>query len=299
MLGPSGVSLSADLPLSHPLKAFVERLRELGYIEGENISFEMRSAEYQLERLPALAVDLVRTKVDLIVANGTLSVRAAQAATKSVPIVFADVADPVGTGLVQSLARPGANVTGAANLLGETTPKQLELLREIIPGLSDVAVLRNPTNAATAFMYGNLEVAANRIGVRLHPADAQTTAEVARAVGAASQKRRKGMIVLTDHFFYQERARIVELAAMAKLPVAYSHQEFAEAGGLMAYAYNVRDVYLLAATYVDRVLKGAKPSSLPVEQPTKFYLVVNMKTARTLGVTFPPSILLRADKVIE
>lgn len=299
MLSPSGMSSAADPPLSNPLKAFVERLRELGYSEGKNVSIEMRFAEYRIERLPALAADLVRAKVDVIVAGGTASVLAAQAATKSVPIVMADVADPVGTGLVQSLARPGGNVTGAANLLGATTPKQLELLREVVPGLSDVAVLRNPTNAATAFMYGNLEAAANRIGVRLHPVDAQTTAEIARAMGVGAQRRAKGMIVLTDHFFYQERMRIVELAAAAKLPAAYSHQEFAKAGGLMAYAYSVRDVYLLAATYVDRILKGAKPSALPVEQPSKFYLVVNMKTAKALGITVPQSVLVRADEVIR
>ncbi len=279
--------------------ALRESLRELGYVEGQNIAIEYRFAEGRPERLPALAEDLVRLKVDVIVAPSPPAPQAAKRATSTIPIVFVVIGDPVAQGLVASLARPGSNITGLANLAQEVVGKQLELLKEVAPKVSRVAVLQNPTNQAHPFVLRQAEGAARTLGVQLHIAHAGTPPEIDAAFAAMRSQRAGGVLVLRDALFLAQRAQIVALAAKSRLPAVYGLREEAQAGGLMAYGASAPAMYRRAATYVDKILKGAKPADLPVEQPTKFELVINLKTAKALGLTIPPSLLGRADEVIE
>jgi putative ABC transport system substrate-binding protein len=290
---------STDPSSVHVLGAFFQRLRELGYVEGQNLTVERRFAEGKYERFPDLAADLVRLKVDIIVAAGGLSPFAAQRATKTIPIVMTNQADPVGSGLVASLARPGGNITGLSLLISEIVGKQLELFKEVIPKVSRVAVLRNPANKTHALSLKEVEVAARSLRFQPQSFDARGSGEFDGAFAAMTRERAGALLVLSDPMFWFNRTRIADLAAKQRLPTMFAQREHAEAGGLMAYGANLSDTLRQAATFVDKILKGAKPADLPVEQPTKFELVINLKTAKALGLTIPPSLLGRADEVIR
>jgi ABC-type uncharacterized transport system substrate-binding protein len=294
-------ALSGSGPqVQRPLDAFRQRLRELGYVEGQSIAIEYRWAEGKVERLPALAAELVRLKVDVIVASGGLPVaQAAQQAPKTIPIIMTGPADPVAAGLVASLARPGGNITGLAIISHELVGKELELLREVVPKVSRVAVLWNPTNPGNTLQLRAAEASAQALGVRLQPLEARGPGEIDRAFAAMTRERAGALLVLLDSMLLAQRDRIAALAAQNRLPAVYGLQLHADAGGLMAYAANELDVSRGIASYVDRILKGAKPADLPIEQPTKFELVINLKTAKALGLTIPPSLLQPADQVIE
>jgi putative tryptophan/tyrosine transport system substrate-binding protein len=288
----------------HLREAFRQGLRDLGYVEGRNLVIEYRDAEGKRERLPALAAELVALKVDVIVTEGgnTVVPLAAKQATRTLPIVFASAADPVGSGLVTSLARPGGNVTGLSGLSTELVGKRLELLTQAAPGVGQVAVLWLPGvygERTEKEMLTGAEVAARGLGVRLQFVEARGPADFDRAFSDMTRARAGALTVLPSNMFTREHRRLVDLAAKNRLPAVYSLREFVDAGGLMSYAASLTDSCRRAATYVDRILKGAKPGDLPVEQPTKFELVINLKTARTLGLTIPPSVLSRADQIIE
>ncbi len=286
----------------HLGEAFLQGLRDLGYVEGRNLVIEYRYAEGKLERLPALAAELVALKVDVIVAGNQVSALAAKQATKTIPIVFPIAADPVGSRLVTSLARPGGNVTGSSVLVPELVGKCLEQLTQALPKVSRVAVLWPPGAAGERTekdMLKAAESAARALGVRLQAVEARGPADFDRAFSAMTRARAGALTVLPTAMFLSERRRLVDLAAKNRLPAVYGLREFVDDGGLMAYGPNYADLYRRAATYVDKILKGAKPGDLPVEQPTKFELVINLKTAKALGLTIPPSLLLRADEVIE
>jgi len=287
----------------HLREAFLQGLRDLGYVEGGNVVIEYRDAEGKPERLPALAAELVGLKVDVIfVGGGTLAALAAMQATRTVPIVFAGVADPVGSGLGTSLARPGGNVTGLSMLAPELVGKCLELLTQAVPGVSRVAVLWHPGalgERTSKDMLKEAEVAARALGVRLQFVEARGPAYFDRAFSDMTKARAGALTVLTSNMFFIERRRLVDLAAKHRLPAVYQWREGVDAGGLMAYGPNVTDLFRRAAPYVDKILKGAKPGDLPVEQPTKFELVINLKTAKALGLTIPQSLLIRADEVIQ
>jgi putative ABC transport system substrate-binding protein len=288
----------------HLLEAFRQGLRDLGYVEGRNLVIEIRSAEGKLERLPALAAELVALKVDVIFAGGgTLPALAAKQPTRALPIVFADAADPVTSGLVTSLARPGGNVTGFFSLFAELLSKRLELLKQAVPGVSRVAVLWQPgglPERTEKDMLKGAEVAARALGVRVQFVEARGPAEFDGAFSEMTRARAGALTVLTSVMFLSGRRRLVDLAAKNRLPTVFSGRDWVDAGGLMAYGRpNVPDLFRRAATYVDKILKGAKPADLPVEQPTKFELIINLKTAKALGLTIPPSALARADQVIQ
>jgi len=295
--------LVGDLTAStHLREAFRQGLRDLGYVESRNLVIEYRSAEGKSERLPALAAELVALKVDVIVAPNTPAALAAKQATRTLPIVFIGVGDPVTSGLVISLARPGGNVTGLSVLSPELVGKWLELLKQAVPGVSRVAALWQPgamDERSETEMFKGAEVAAQALGVRLQFVEARGPADFERAFSDMTRARAGALTVRPAPMFVSERRRLVDLAAKNRLPAVYAWREFVDAGGLMAYGPNLADLYRRAATYVDKILKGAKPGDLPVEQPTKFELVVNLKTAKTLGLTIPPSVLGRADQVIE
>jgi putative ABC transport system substrate-binding protein len=286
------------------LNAFVDRLRELGYVEGRNIIIERRFAEGKIEQLPSLAAELVSLKVDVIMVGPAFAyfpgsaVVAASRLTKAVPIVMF-VGDPVRSGLVASLARPGGNITGLSLYNPEIAVKQLELLKEVIPRLAVVAILQNPTDSSHALSLNELHVAARSLRVQLQVLQAREPDEFETAFAAMTRERASALLVLGDSMFLAQRARIADLAKRQVLPTIFVQREHAEAGGLMAYGANVRDIFRRAATYVDKILKGAKPADLPVEQPTKFELVINLKTAKALGLTIPQSLVLRADEVIQ
>jgi putative tryptophan/tyrosine transport system substrate-binding protein len=285
---------SAPDPL---VEAFRQGLRDLGHIEGQNVAIEYRWAEGQDERLPGLAADLVRIGVDVIVAGGTQAL-AIRDHTTTIPIVMPVAADPVGAGLVASIARPGGNVTGLAFLSEELPGKWMELLKETLPRISRVAILWHPATEAGQVRVS--EAAAESLGLRIHALKVQRPGDLATTFAEAQRRHAEGLIVLSSPFLYAHRARLVELAAKHRLPTMYHQREFVvEAGGLMSYGPNLRDLFRRAATYVDRILKGAKPADLPVEQPTRFELVVNLKTAKALGLTIPTSVLARADEIIE
>jgi len=281
------------------LVAFRQGLRELGYVEGQTIAIEYRFAADRPERLPALAAELVRLKVDIIVTASPPPTEAARQATSTIPIVFAASGDPVATGFVASLARPGGNVTGLATLSADVVGKQLELLKEVAPKVSRVAVLQNPGNPGHPNQSRLAEGAAQVLGVQLQILDARTSSEIDAAFAAMRKQRAGGVLVLRDAMFRTQRTQVVALAAKSRLPAVYGFREQAEAGGLMAYGASVPHMYRRAATYVDKILKGAKPADLPVEQPTTLELVINLKTAKALGLTIPPSLLQRADEVIQ
>jgi len=286
----------------HLREAFLQGLRDLGYVEGRNVVIEYRSAEGKLERFPALAAELVALKVDVIVAANTRAALAAKHATRTLPIVFATAVDPVTNGLVTSLARPGGNVTGLSNLAPELVGKCLEQLTLAVPGVTRVAVLWQPGGYAERTekdMLKEAAVAARALGVRLQFVEARGPEDFDRAFSDMTRARADALTVLTSVIFVSERRRLVDLAAKNRLPAVYPGREFVDAGGLMAYGSDLADLNRRAATYVDKILKGAKPADLPVEQPTKFELVINLKTAKALGLTIPPSLLGRADEVIQ
>jgi ABC-type uncharacterized transport system substrate-binding protein len=287
---------------AHPPEAFRQGLRDLGYVEGRNVVIEYRDAEGKPERLPALAAELVALKVDVILAAGETHALAAKQATKTIPIVFAVAADPVASGLVTSLARPGGNVTGLSVLAPELVGKCLEQLKQAVPGVSRVAVLWQPGGHGERTdkdMRKEAEVAARALGVRLQLVEARGPADLDRAFSDMTKARAGALTVLPSAMLFTERRRLADLAARNRLPAVYPAREYVDAGGLMAYGANVADLFRRAATYVDKILKGAKPPDLPVEQPTKFELVINLKTAKALGLTIPQSLLQRADEVIQ
>ena len=295
--------LSPNLAASpHLPEAFRQGLRNLGYVEGRNVVIEYRDAEGKPERLPALAAELVALKVDVIVAPGTPQALAARQATRTLPIVFATAADPVESGLVTSLARPAGNVTGLSILAPALVGKRLELLTQAVPGVSRVAVLWQPgghDERTDKDILKAAEVAARALGVQLQVVEARGPADFDRAFSDMTRARAGALTVLTGIMFLNERRRLVDLTARNRVPAVYGGRDFVHAGGLLSYGPNLADLYRRAATYVDKILKGAKPGDLPVEQPTKFELVINLKTAKALGLTIPPALLQRADQVIE
>jgi putative ABC transport system substrate-binding protein len=289
-------SLSANAART---EAFRQGLRELGYVEGKNIVIDWRSAEGKADRLPALAAELVRLKVDIIVSSGPTATRSANEATVTIPIVIAFDSDPVGSGFVASLARPGGNITGLSTLAPEISGKLVELLKEIVPRLSRVAVLGTSTTPGYAPVLKEMELAAGALKVKLQNLDVLSPKDIETAYRAASKGRAQAVLVRGGPVLTSQRTQVVELAVKSRLPAIYNVAEFVEAGGLMTYSVSMTDLYRRAATYVDKILKGAKPADLPVEQPTKFELIINLKAAKQIGLTIPPNVLVRADKVIK
>jgi ABC-type uncharacterized transport system substrate-binding protein len=292
------------VPASSPLmrdriEAFRQGLRELGYVEGKNIVIEYRYAEGKFDRLRALADELVRLKVDIILSSGGSATHAAKEATSTIPVVMTNDPDPVGNGHVVSLARPGGNITGLSTLAPELSGKRLELLKEIVPKLSRLAVLGTSTVPGYSATFRETELAANTFGVRLQYLDVLDSKDVETAFGAAAKGRADAVLTLSGGITSSQRAKIIELALKNRLPTIFGSRDFAEAGGLMSYGINRLDVDRRAAIYVDKILKGAKPAELPVEQPMKFELVINLKTAKQIGLTIPANVLVRADKVIK
>ena len=278
--------------------AFLEGLRELGYVEGKNIAIEWRFAEGKYDRLPALAAELVGLKVDILVVVNTAVIRAAREATRTIPIVMLTSSDPVGSGFVASLARPGGNITGLSNVVSDIAPKYIELLAIAIPKLSRVAVLLNPDNTQHRPIFINIQAAAAKAGIRTFPVEVETSQKVESAFVAMVHQKAEAMILAIDSRFTDYLPQIVGLAARNRLPAMFPDRGYVEAGGLMSYGQDVADSYRHAATFVDKIFKGAKPAELPVEQSTKFELVINRKSAIALGLAIPQELLLRADKVI-
>jgi len=293
LAGPSLSSMSART------EAFRQGLRELGYVEGKNIVMEYRYAEGKLDRLPALAAELVRLKLDVIVTGGPTPTRAAKAATSTIPIVMAQHTDPVGSGSVASLARPGGNITGLSTLSPEISGKRLEILKEIVPKLSRVAVFGTSTSASNAQDLREVELAAGALGVKIQLLEIIGPKDIETAFRAAGKGRADAVLVLSSGVIADRQTEIAELAIKSRFPAIYYRLEFVEAGGLMSYGVSFTDLDRRAATYVDKILKGAKPADLPVEQPTKFELIINLKAAKQIGLTIPPNVLVRADRVIK
>lgn len=285
--------------LTARLAGFQQGLRERGYVEGKSIVLEHRFDEDREDRLPALAADLLRRRIHIIVAAATPAVIAAQQATMTVPIVFVHSADPVALGLVASLARPGGNVTGLSSASPDYSGKQLELLKEAIPKLSRVAILWNASNPGTAITFREMQDAAQAFKLPVHSLEVRRPEDFATAFKTLTMQPVMGLVTLLDPLVVSQRAHIVELAAEKRLPAIYPQMEFVEAGGLISYGADLPDSYRRAALMVDKILKGAKPAALPIEYPTKFSFAVNLKTAKQLGLTIPPNVLARADKVIR
>jgi len=283
----------------HFFNAFKEGLRETGWIEGQNVTIESRYAEGKLDRFPALAAELVRLKVDVIATVTTPASVAAKNATSVVPIVMMNVAQPVELGLIASLARPGGNVTGITWPDLEIFGKEIALLKEVVPSVRLVAILSNPTNPAHGFAIKKIKAAAEQLGVQLQLVEAGKLEQLDRAFAAMAKERVDAVLVIADGLFGFQRKRVAELAAKHRLPATYGLSESVEAGGLMSYGPNRLDSHRRGALLVDKILRGAKPADLPVEQPTKFELVINLRTAKALGLTMPPSLLQRADQVID
>jgi putative ABC transport system substrate-binding protein len=284
---------------SRELDAFRQGLRELGYTEGQNIVIEVRFASGRVERLPELAAELVRLKLDVIVTPGTPASLVAKQATGTIPIVFAGVADAVGAGLVANLARPGGNITGLTSISAELGGKRLELLKEVAPKASRVAVLYNPADRSNVLVLKELQESAPALRLTLQPLGVRGPGEFEGAFVAMSRKRAHALFGAAGILTTEHRKALVDLAAKRRIPAMWGERQFVEAGGLMSYAVDFYDQVRGAAVYVDKILKGAKPGDLPVEQPTKFELVINLKTGKALGLTIPPSLLRRADEVIE
>jgi len=280
-------------------EALPEALRELGYIEGQNFTIEYRRAGGQLDRLPALADELVRLRVDAIITAGTNPARAAKAATSTIPIVMVFGSDPVGTGLVQSLARPGGNVTGFINLAPELGAKRLELLKEAIPAISRVAVLTNASAPTGPPQWKEAERAARLIGIQAQLIEVRSGDELSGAIEAAGPDGRGALLVVEDALFTIRRAELIDLATRARLPAIYANGEIVRSGGLMSYGPNFPDQYQRAAVYLDRIFKGAKPADLPVQQPSRFDFLVNLKAAQAIGLTIPDSVLTQATEVFQ
>jgi putative ABC transport system substrate-binding protein len=290
---------SSPAAIAPRLDAFRQSLRELGYVEGKSIVIERRHAEGKSDHLPALAAELVRLKVDVIVTSGPTATRPAKEATSTIPIVMTFDDDPVGSGFVASLARPGGNVTGLSTLSPEISGKQLELLKEIVPRLARVAVIGTSSREGTAQSLKELQPAADAFGVRVQYLDIQDPKDIESIFRAASKGRADAILVLQSPVFNSHRAQIADLALKSRLPATYPRREFVEDGGLMSYGVSIFDLDRRAAIYVDKILKGAKPAELPVEQPTKFEFVINLKAAKQIGLTIPPNVLARADRVIR
>jgi putative tryptophan/tyrosine transport system substrate-binding protein len=297
-IGYLGVSSSSLEP--HYVEAFRQRLRDLGHIEGESIAIEYRWADGEDDRLPNLAAELVRLNPDIIVTTGTPSTLAAMQATKTIPIIMASSADPVAAGLVANLARPKENVTGFTILGPELEAKRLELLKQTVPSAARVAILRNPSNPAVVSYFEAIKTASQSLRIAVDPvAEVRRADEFDDAFSAIVSARPDALAVLADRFLLAHRKRIVEFAAANRLPSMYPYREYVDAGGLISYAPSNVELFRGAAIYVDKILKGAKPTDLPVQEPTKFELVVNLKTAKALGLTIPPTLLFTADEVIE
>ena len=293
-IGYLSLGSAADTP-----KALLQGLRELGYVEGQNLVIEYRYTEGKAERLPDLAAELVSLKVDIIVAGGTPPPLAAKRATTTIPIVMTSAGDPVGSGLVASLAKPGGNVTGLSTFTRDLAAKRLQLLKEVVPVISRVAVLWNAANPYAVLNMRETEAAARTLGLQVQSVEVRGPDDIETGFSTAIRWRAGAFIVVDDPVTYLHRTRIADLAARNQLPAMYGFRQYAEAGGLMAFGTSLADLSRRAATYVDKILKGAKPADLPVEQPTQFELVINAKTAKALKLTIPPSVLLRADQVIE
>jgi putative tryptophan/tyrosine transport system substrate-binding protein len=290
---------SSPSAIAPRMDAFREGLRELGYVEGKNIVIEPRYANGKSDHLPALAAELVGLKVDVIVSSGPTATRPAKGATSTIPIVMTFDDDPVGSGFVASLARPGGNITGLSTLSPELSGKQLELLKEIVPKLSRVTVIGTSARQGTAQALKEMELAAGALKVKLQFLDVQNPKDIELAFRAASKGRADALLVLQSPVFNSHRAEIAELAIKHRLPATYPRREFVEDGGLMSYGVNFLDLDRRAAAYVDKILKGTKPADLPVEQPKKFDFIINLKAAKQIGLTIPPNVLARADKVIK
>jgi len=292
----SAVSPSA---IAARIEAFRQGLRELGYVEGKNIIIEYRYADGKFDRLPALAAELVRLKVDVIVTTGPTSTRAAKEATVTIPIVMAFDSDPVGSGVVASLARPGGNITGLSSLTADLSGKRLELLKEILPKLSRLAVLGTSASPGMAQQLRETELAAGAFGMQFQFLDILDPKDIEAAFRAAGKGRADAVLVLRGPVLTSQRTQVVELAVKSRLPATYPETEYVEAGGLMSYGVSNIDLFRRAATYVDKILKGTKPADLPVEQPIKFEFIINLKAAKQIGLTIPPNVLARADRVIR
>jgi putative ABC transport system substrate-binding protein len=278
---------------------FLDAMRSLGYVEGKNLIFERRYADNQLERLPALAAELVSLKVDVIVATGTVAPLAAKKVTTTIPVVIWSTGDPVGSGIASSLARPGGNITGLTIDSPELAGKRLQLLKEVVPGLTRVAVLWNAANPYAAVVLRETQDAARLLAIQIESIEVRSPLDFDGAFGAVIKANSNGLIVVEDPLTYVVLTRIVNFTTTNGLPAMYGMKEFASEGGLIAYGPDYQNLLRRAATYVDKILKGAKPGDLPIEQPTKFGLVINLKTAKALGLTIPQPLLLRADEVIE
>jgi len=291
-----GVLATDALP---PIDSLRQGLRDLGYVEGENIRFEYRYAEGRFERFAKLATELVSLKVDVIVTWGTAAAIAAKRATKTIPIVMGAIGDPVGAKVVSSLAHPEGNITGLSAVTAELEEKRLELLKEIVPRISRVGLIGNPTNSYTVFALQHARLAAQRLNVSLSVQEAHDPATLDNVLDKLTKERVDALAVLGDQFFVSQRRRIAQFALDNRLPSSYTFREHVEVGGLLSYAPDYRDLFRRAGIYVDKILKGAKPADLPVEQPTKFEFVINMKTAKALGLTIPQSVVVRANEIIQ
>ena len=295
-LVPAGRPASLD---SHFYGGFARGMRELGYVEGRNIAIEWRFADGNYQRLPDLAAELVRMNVDVIMIAGSAATRAAQQATATIPIVCATMSDPVGNGFAKSLIRPGGNITGLSLTTTDMSPKHIELLKLMLPKLTQLAVLVNLGNPAHPATLKSIEASAKKLGVRVRSLDARNPDGIAGNFAIMKRERAEAVIVAVDAFFLGQRQQIADLALKDRLPSMFSAQEHVEAGGLMSYGQNLADMYRRAAGYVDKILKGAKPGDLPIEQPAVFSLAINRKTAKALGLAIPNELLVRADNVIE
>jgi putative tryptophan/tyrosine transport system substrate-binding protein len=291
----TAASASAMVPRAN---AFRQGLRELGYVEGKNILIEYQYADGKLDRLPALAAELVRLNVDIIVSGGPAATRPAREATSTIPIIMAQDGDPVGNGFVASLAQPGGNITGLSTVAPEMSGKRLELLKEIMPKLSRVAVFGNSSDPGNARVLKETELAAAAFGLKVQYIEVVSLADIETAFRSASKGRADAVLLIPNPILTPHRAMVADLAVKSRLPVIYDTQ-YVEAGGLMTYGVNLPDLDRRAATYVDKILKGAKPADLPVEQPTKFEFIINLKAAKQIGLTIPPNVLARADKVLK
>jgi putative ABC transport system substrate-binding protein len=295
-----GVLATGSLPGTLArFEPFQQGLRDLGYVEGQTIALAYRFADGKEEQLPVLAAELIALPVDVLVTAGTPAALAAKQGTARIPIIIAIAADPVGAGLVASLARPGENVTGLTDLDTELSGKRLELLKEVVPGLARVAILWNPANPAHRPALEESAVAARALGVQLQPVAVRSPPEFTQAFAAMSRERASALMLLADSMFASHYAQVVDLAAQSRLPTMSWSKGFVAAGGLMSYGASYPDLLRRAATYVDKILKGAKPADLPMEQPLKFELVINLQTAKALGLTIPPTLLFQADEVIR
>lgn len=296
-LGYLGFAFPSTTP--NRREALLQGLRNLGYVDGKNITIDYRWGEGQPERLPNLAAELVSLKPDVIFAQAPQVTLAIKKATTTIPVVFVGLGDPVAIGVVASLARPGGNITGLANMAGELSGKRLELLKESAPMISSVAVFRNSADQRGPKLWQDLEATAQALKLKLYPLDVRSAEDFDIAFRAATKLRADALMPLPDPFINSQLKRVIEFAARNRLPAMYAGSEFVDAGGLMAYAPNIADQFRRAAVFIDKILKGAKPADLPVERPIKFEFVTNLKTAKQIGLTVPPSVLVRADRVIE